>query len=63
MLDTALPGGSLPGARRDQLLVYVRETYIRKMPFNPVPNLIDIEVDSHFEFGSSSEQDSDDGTS
>ena len=45
-LDDALPGGSLPHARRDQLLAYIRETFVRKMNFNPVHSSLDIEIDS-----------------
>jgi hypothetical protein len=54
-LDVALPEGSLPFARRDQLLAYIRETYVRKMNFNPVRNSVDIELDSISEFESLSD--------
>jgi hypothetical protein len=54
-LDVALPEGSLPSARRDQLLAYIRETYVRKMNFNPVHNLFDIEVHSISEIESLSD--------
>ena len=46
VLDMALPGGSLPGARRDQLFAHVCETFIPTMHFNTVPNSIEIELDS-----------------
>lgn len=49
MLDMTLLGGSIPSARHEHLLAYIWETYIGKMPFNPIPNSIDIEVNSNLE--------------
>ena len=54
-LDAAQPEGSLPSARRDQLLAYIHKTFIRKMNFNPVHNSVDIELDSISEFESLSD--------
>ena len=59
VLDTALPGGSLPGARRDQLFAYVCETFIPTMHFNTIPDSIQIELDSDLECYNSSGEDSD----
>ena len=63
VLDMALPGGSLPSIRREQFLVYIWETFVRNMNFNPVPHLIDIESDSNYKFGCMSEEESFDDTS
>ncbi len=45
----ALPGGSLPGARRDQLFAYVCEAFIQTMHFNMIPDSIEIELESDLE--------------
>ena len=55
----ALPGGSLPGARRDQLFAYVCEAFIQTMHFNTVPDSIEIELDSDLECYNSSGEDHD----
>jgi hypothetical protein len=58
VLDMALPGGALPGARREQLFAYVCETFILTMHFNTIPDSIEIDLDSELELYNSSGEDS-----
>jgi hypothetical protein len=54
----ALPGGALPGARRDQLFEFVCETFVPNMHFNTIPDSIEIDLDSELELNDSSGEDS-----
>jgi hypothetical protein len=58
VLDMALPGGALPGARRDQLFAFVCETFVPNMHFNTFPDSIEIDLDSELELNDSSGEDS-----
>ena len=58
VLDMALPGGALPGARREQVFAYVCETFIPTMHFNTIPDSIEIDLDSELELYNSSGEDS-----
>jgi len=58
VLDMALPGGALPGARRDQLFAFVCETFAPNMHFNTIPDSIEIDLDSELELNDSSGEDS-----
>jgi hypothetical protein len=58
VLDMVLPGGALPGARRDQLFEFVCETFVPNMHFNAIPDSIEIDLDSELELNDSSGEDS-----
>lgn len=56
VLDMALPGGALPGARRDQLFAFICETFVPNMHFNTIPDSIEIDLDSELVNDSSGEE-------